>query len=96
MRKIIHIDADAFYAAVEMRERPELKSRPVAVGGDPGTRGVIATCNYLARQFGVRSAMSSAKAQQLCPDLVLFTPFRAIQTGVTTNAGHFSGLHRCH
>lgn len=74
MRKIIHIDADAFYAAVEMRERPELKSRPVAVGGDPGTRGVIATCNYLARQFGVRSAMSSAKAQQLCPDLVFIHP----------------------
>ncbi|MBK8973718.1 MAG: DNA polymerase IV [Hahellaceae bacterium] len=74
MRKIIHIDADAFYAAVEMRERPELKNLPIAVGGEPGQRGVIATCNYLARQFGVRSAMSSAKALQLCPDLLFIHP----------------------
>jgi DNA polymerase-4 len=74
MRKIIHIDADSFYASVEIRENPALATRPVAVGGSPDKRGVIATCNYIARSFGVRSAMSSAKALQLCPDLVFVKP----------------------
>lgn len=73
-RKIIHIDADAFYASVEMRERPELQSVPLAVGGSPDSRGVIATCNYLARQYGVRSAMSSAQALKRCPELVVVRP----------------------
>ena len=70
-RKIIHIDMDCFYAAVEMREQPALKNKPLAVGGDSHRRGVIATCNYLAREFGVRSAMATAHAKKLCPDLVL-------------------------
>lgn len=74
MRKIIHIDADSFYASVEIRENPALANLPVAVGGSPDKRGVIATCNYLAREFGVRSAMSSARALQLCPDLVFAPP----------------------
>ena len=74
VRKIIHCDCDCFYAAVEVRDAPELAGRPVAVGGRPGSRGVIATCNYEARAFGVRSAMSSAHALRLCPQLVLLPP----------------------
>lgn len=70
-KKIIHIDMDCFYAAIEMRDFPELKHKPIAVGGDAKRRGVIATCNYLARKFGVRSAMPTAHALKLCPDLVL-------------------------
>lgn len=73
-RKIIHIDMDAFYASVEMRDNPALKSRPIAVGGDPNERGVIATANYKARKYGVRSAMPSWKAKQLCPDLLIVFP----------------------
>ncbi|MEZ5504543.1 MAG: DNA polymerase IV [Gammaproteobacteria bacterium] len=70
-RKIIHIDCDCFYAAVEMRDDPSLRNRPIAVGGDPGKRGVISTCNYEARQYGVRSAMASAYAKRLCPQLII-------------------------
>ena len=71
MRKIIHIDMDCYYAAVEMRDFPELRGKPIAVGGRSDRRGVISTCSYEARKFGVRSAMSSYQALQLCPDLVL-------------------------
>ena len=73
-RKIIHIDMDAFYASVEMRDRPELKGKPVAVGGPPESRSVIATSNYEARKFGVRSAMASSTAMRLCPQLILVRP----------------------
>ena len=73
-RKIIHGDCDCFYAAVEMRDQPALRGRPVAVGGRAETRGVIATCNYEARAFGVHSAMSTARALQKCPGLVLLPP----------------------
>ena len=69
-RRIIHIDMDCFYAAVEMREHPELAGRPIAVGGASG-RGVLTTCNYPAREYGVRSAMPVFKAKQLCPQLVI-------------------------
>lgn len=71
MRKIIHIDLDCFYAAVEMRNDPELKGKPIGVGGATSQRGVLCTCNYEARKFGVHSAMSSFKAKQLCKDLIL-------------------------
>ncbi|MGI2258102.1 DNA polymerase IV [Shewanella sp. GXUN23E] len=71
MRKIIHVDMDCFYAAVEMRDFPELRGKPVAVGGRSDRRGVISTCNYEARKFGVRSAMASAYALRLCPALTL-------------------------
>lgn len=70
-RKIIHVDADCFFAAIEMRDNPDLRGRPMAVGGDPGKRGVISTCNYEARAFGVRSAMASALALRDCPSLLI-------------------------
>lgn len=73
-RKIIHIDMDAFYASIEMRDNPRLKTHPIAVGGDPQSRGVIATANYKARKYGVRSAMPSWKAVKLCPDLKIIYP----------------------
>jgi DNA polymerase-4 len=74
MRKIIHCDADCFYVSIEERDDPTLRGRPVAVGGDERQRGVIATCNYQARAFGVHSAMPTAVARRLCPDLVLLPP----------------------
>ncbi|MFP4360512.1 MAG: DNA polymerase IV [Alphaproteobacteria bacterium] len=74
MRKIIHIDMDAFFAAVEQRDDPALRGRPIAVGSGSG-RGVVMTASYEARPFGVRSAMPSATAKRLCPDL-LFVPAR--------------------
>ncbi len=70
MRRIIHIDMDCFYAAVEMRERPEIAHRPIAVGGSSG-RGVLTTCNYEARRFGIRSAMPVFQAKQRCPHLTV-------------------------
>ena len=73
-RKIIHVDCDCFYAAIEMRDDPTLASKPLAVGGSADRRGVIATCNYEARAYGVRSAMSSRHALKLCPDLVIVKP----------------------
>ncbi len=73
-RKIIHVDMDAFYAAVEVRDDPTLRGRPVAVGGDPGRRGVVSTCTYEARRFGVRSGMPSAVAVRRCPGLLLLRP----------------------
>ncbi len=74
MRKIIHVDMDCFYASVEMREHPELARRPIAIGGE-GRRSVIATCNYEARTFGVRSGMPGFMARERCPQL-LFLPVR--------------------
>ena len=73
-RKIIHVDCDCFYAAIEMRDDPSLATRPIAVGGLAERRGVIATCNYEARAYGVRSAMASGHALKLCPDLLILRP----------------------
>lgn len=73
-RKIIHCDCDCFYASVEMRDDPSLRGRPLAVGGRPEHRGVIATCNYEARRYGVHSAMSSALAMRKCPELLIMPP----------------------
>lgn len=70
-RKIIHIDMDCFYAAIEVRDRPELRGEPVAVGGRSSRRGVLTTCNYAARVFGIRSAMPTFQAMQLCPHLIV-------------------------
>ena len=74
IRKIIHIDMDAFFAVVEQRDNPALRGRPVAVGHD-GPRGVVATASYEARRFGVHSAQSAARAKALCPQLI-FIPGR--------------------
>lgn len=82
-RKIIHCDCDCFYAAVEMRDDPSLRGRPLAVGGRAESRGVVATCNYEARKYGVHSAMASAYAQKICPDIVFVKPRMAVYRQVS-------------
>ncbi len=71
MRKIIHIDCDCFFAAVEMRDFPSLRYQPLAIGGRTYRRGVLSTCNYEARQYGLHSAMPTSTALRLCPQLIL-------------------------
>ncbi len=86
MRKILHIDMDAFYASVEQRDNPSLRGKPVAVGGDPTVRGVVAAASYEARTFGVRSAIPMSRAVRLCPSLVIVRPdfhkYRAVSQQV--------------
>ena len=82
-RKIIHIDMDAFYASVEQRDNPELRGKPVAVGGSR-QRGVVAAASYEARQFGVRSAMASSIAIRKCPDLLFVKPRFEVYKAVST------------
>ena len=70
-REIIHIDADCFYAAIEMRDNPKLRDIPIAIGGAASGRGVLSTANYIARGYGVRSAMPTSVAMRLCPTLLV-------------------------
>ena len=86
MRTIIHLDMDAFFASIEQRDRPELRGRPVIVGGRPDQRGVVSTCSYEARRFGVRSAMPTRTALALCPEAELLRPdfrkYRAVSLAI--------------
>lgn len=83
-RKIIHIDMDAFFAAVEQRDFPQYRNKPIIVGGAPDSRGVVATCSYEARQYGIHSAMPSAHAYRLCPQAIFVKPrFDAYQQAST-------------
>jgi DNA polymerase IV len=71
---VAHLDLDAFFAAVEELEQPELRAKPLVVGGDPHGRGVVATANYAARKFGIHSAMSAAEARRRCPRAIFVRP----------------------
>jgi DNA polymerase-4 len=86
-RKIIHVDMDAFYASVEQRNNPELKGKPVVVGGRPDSRGVVSTCSYEARVFGIHSAMPTSEAYRRCPHAVFianadFSEYQKVSTQV--------------
>ena len=87
---------DAFYASVEQRDRPELRGKPVIVGGDPQSRGVVAACSYEARKFGIHSAMASSTAYKLCPDAVFIRPrfdtYRAVSSEIREIFFEFTDL----
>ncbi|MDB5025147.1 MAG: dinB [Mucilaginibacter sp.] len=93
-RKIIHIDMDAFYASVEQRDNPDYRGKPVAVGGSPqGRGGVVATASYEARKFGLRSAMPSKKAMQLCPEVIFVRPRFAVYKEVSQKIREIFGRY---
>src|SRR5258708_34425543 len=85
LRKILHLDLDAFFCAVEEQRDPALRGKPFAVGGRPEERGVVATCSYAARQFGVHSAMPMSAAVKLCPALIIVESHRAAYRDVSNS-----------
>ena len=95
-RKIIHIDMDCFFAAIEVRENPALIGKPVAVGGSPAGRGVVATCSYEARRFGIHSAMPMATALKRCPELIVrpvnMALYKQVSAGVLAIFHEFTDL----
>ena len=96
-RKIIHIDMDAFYASVEQRDNPDLKGKPIVVGGSPeGRGGVVATASYEARKFGIRSAMPSKRALQLCPHVLFIRPrfaaYKEVSQGIREIFSRYTDL----
>ena len=91
-RKIIHIDMDALYASVEQRDNPELRGKPVAVGGSK-ERGVVAAASYEARKFGVRSAMPSITAKRQCPDLIFVKPRFEVYKEISRHIRSIFGEH---
>lgn len=91
---IIHVDMDAFFAAVEQRDNPALQGKPVIVGGSRESRGVVSTASYEARKFGVHSAMSMAEAMRRCPQRRLFAgEYEKIPGSVPSDYGNFSALY---
>ena len=95
-RKVIHIDMDAFYASVEQRDFPQYRNRPLVVGGQPDSRGVVAACSYEAREFGVHSAMPCSRAARLCPDAVFVKPrfesYRDVSRSIHKVFGRYTDL----
>ena len=93
-RKIIHIDMDAFFASVEQRDHPAYKGKPVIVGGEPNSRGVVAACSYEARKFGIHSAMPCSHAYRLCPQAVFIPPrfeaYREVSNQIRTIFWHYA------
>lgn len=94
VRKIIHIDMDAFYASIEQRDNPDLVGKPIAVGGSPeGRGGVVATASYEARKFGVRSAMPAKQALQLCPEIIFVRPRFEVYKNVSRHIREIFGRY---
>ncbi len=93
-RKIIHIDMDAFFASVEQRDQPVYKGKPLIVGGQPNSRGVVAACSYEARKFGIHSAMPCSRAYRLCPQAIFVPPrfeaYREVSTQIRTIFWHYA------
>lgn len=96
VRKIIHVDMDCYYAAIEIRDNPSLRNKPIAVGGPADSRGVLCTSNYVARKYGVRSAMASSYAAKLCPGLIILPvnmdKYREVSAGIRDIFFHYTDL----
>ncbi len=89
-RFILHIDLDAYYASIEQRDRPDLRGKPVIVGGSPDRRGVVSTASYEARRFGIHSAMPTRTAYELCPQAIFLPPRFEVYRAVSRAGGGFS------